>query len=72
MGKVGGSKRSLRYPEEPSETGIGNLFDTFLKLLFLIDCPFIYPCFANFSLLVEVILWVPKGVKWAFILICIK
>ena len=55
------SKRQLHFLEKYSDTHIGNLFDTFLKFLYLINYPFIYPCFASFSLLVEVNLWVLKG-----------
>ena len=35
--------------------------ETALKLLYLINYPFIHPLFASFSLLVEVILWVFEG-----------
>ena len=50
-----GQKGSCTYLGKSPDTNIGNLFDTFLKLLYLINYPFIHPCFASFSLLVEVI-----------------
>ena len=39
----------------------GYLFDTFLKLLYLINYPFIHPCFARSYRLVEVHLRGLKG-----------
>ena len=54
-------KMYLHFLEKYSNTHIGNLFDAFLELLYLNNYPFIYPCFASFSLLVEVNLRVLKG-----------
>ena len=61
MGKLVRSKRWLHFLEEYVETCIGDLFDIFLKLLYLIDYLFIHPCFASFSLLVEVNSRILKG-----------
>ena len=62
MEKSGRSERWLHFLEKYPDTRIENLFDTFLKLLFfIINSPFIHICFASFSLLVEVILWVLKN-----------
>jgi hypothetical protein len=47
--------------EKSPDTHIGNLFDTFLKLLYFISYSFIHPCFANFFLHVEVNAWALKG-----------
>jgi len=43
----------LHFLEKSTNTHIGNLFDTFLKLLYLTKYPFIHPSFASFSLLVK-------------------
>ena len=61
MGKVGGVKKVVVPFGEVFQNFIGNLFDTFLKLLFLINSPSIHPCLASFSLLIGVILWILKG-----------
>ena len=61
MGKLVRLKKELHFLEQSPDTRIANLFDTFLKLLYLINSPFIHPCFASFSLLVEVIIRVLKG-----------
>jgi hypothetical protein len=59
MGKLARSKRSLHFKEKSPDTRIGKLFETFLKLLYLINYPFIHPCFTKLSFKVN--LWVLKG-----------
>jgi hypothetical protein len=55
--EVGEVKKVVALAGKSTNTPIENLFNTFLKVLFL----FIHPCFVNFFLLVQVILQVLKG-----------
>ena len=61
MGKLVRSIRQLHFLEKSPDARIGNLFDSILKLLYLINYPFAHPCFARFSLFVKIILRVLKG-----------
>ena len=50
MGKLMRSKRQLHFLEKSPNIRIGNLFDAFLKLLYLMNYPFIHPGFISLSL----------------------